>query len=349
MSNLPIIGAVVALLLAITVYANWESTVKELAMVHEAEAVFLGAETNFEKAMESTAPADLKVALQGYTAAAGLLNGLGTFAGWLGQPLKLRCLHRVAAATELLREDHAAVVAGHTALLSEGYCDAVMMDAFDGTEDDQRRQHEACLAPIARGLILFAANPATAEAAFAKVVKRQNTNGSPILTWTTRWQMPDRHVPGLRAQMWWSELEAADALQANAATLSTEFASVLDVSGIEKFHRRRADSWIPVPRDGWGMIHLEEYCFVAADTCALVRKIRGTKDLQGVGYYVLKPGTKLQVRFLFLEDTRVRVRHDVESLACICLKHSICVTSSVWWQSSCLMLPGLKHRILAIQ
>jgi len=202
----------------------------------------------------------------------------------------------------LLREDPVAIVAGHEALMREGYCDAVMADAlFDGSQNDHHRQHEACLAPIARGLVMFAAGPAEAEAAFKNAVEhRSTTSGLQVLTWTTRWQMPDRHVPGLRAQMWWPELEAVEVLRANSAMLSREFALLLaEGEGgpdhiVNKFNRRRADSWIPVPRDGWGMVQLESCCTVAAATCDLVRKIRGTADLQGVGYYLLKPGAKLQ-------------------------------------------------------
>lgn len=208
----------------------------------------------------------------------------------------------------------------------QGYCDAVMEDAlFDGSQNDHHRQHEACLAPIARGLVrkcvcacvrtracacacdcvavmlaadtctyctvdatlhttkvMFAAGPAEAEAAFKNAVEhRSTTSGLQVLTWTTRWQMPDRHVPGLRAQMWWPELEAVEVLRANSAMLSREFALLLaEGEGgpdhiVNKFNRRRADSWIPVPRDGWGMVQLESCCTVAAATCDLVRKIRG--------------------------------------------------------------------------
>lgn len=158
----------------------------------------------------------------------------------------------------------------------QGYCDAVMADAlFDGSQNDHHRQHEACLAPIARGLVrkcvcacvrtracacacdcvavmlaadtctyctvdatlhttkvMFAAGPAEAEAAFKNAVEhRSTTSGLQVLTWTTRWQMPDRHVPGLRAQMWWPELEAVEVLRANSAMLSREFALLLAEGG----------------------------------------------------------------------------------------------------------------------
>ena len=134
---------------------------------------------------------------------------------------------------------------------------------------------------------MFAAGPAEAEAAFKNAVEHRSTSsGLHVLTWTNRWQMPDHHVPGLRAQMWWPELEAAEVLRANSAMLSREFALLLAEGGggsdniVNKFKRRRADSWIPVPRDGWGMVQLEACCSVAAATCDLVRKIRGGSEIR---------------------------------------------------------------------
>eukprot|EP00729_Bicosta_minor_P009701 gene9701-3437_t len=246
MSNRLLAGAAVVLLLAVALYVNDR---EELSIVQDAEAVFTEAEKTFAKTMETASASGMRAALEGYATAAGLLNGLGGFAGWLGQPLRLRVMHRMAAAQELLREDPVAIVAGHEALLRE---------------------------------VMFAAGPAEAEAAFKNAVEhRSTTSGLQVLTWTTRWQMPDRHVPGLRAQMWWPELEAVEVLRANSAMLSREFALLLAEGGggpdhiVNKFNRRRADSWIPVPRDGWGMVQLESCCTVAAATCDLVRKIRG--------------------------------------------------------------------------
>ena len=193
MSSRLLAGAAAVLLLAVALYVNDR---EELRIVQEAEASFAEAEATFANTMESASASGMRAALEGYAAAAGLLNGLAGFAGWLGQPLRLRVMHRMAAAQELLREDPEAIVAGHEALLREvrrtrrgafllnvcrqssrcfhlmlcitflmtlaiycigllqGYCDAVMADAlFDGSPNDHHRQHAACLAPIARGLV----------------------------------------------------------------------------------------------------------------------------------------------------------------------------------------------------
>lgn len=116
MSNRLLAGAAVVLLLAVALYVNDR---EELSIVQDAEAVFTEAEKTFAKTMETASASGMRAALEGYATAAGLLNGLGGFAGWLGQPLRLRVMHRMAAAQELLREDPVAIVAGHEALLRE--------------------------------------------------------------------------------------------------------------------------------------------------------------------------------------------------------------------------------------
>lgn len=228
----------------------------------------------------------------------GLLLGLlRAFAQWLAEPLRLRCLHRVAAAHELLRDDPVAIVAAHSALLRAGYCNAVLAEAFDATDGDRQRQQEACMAPIARGMVLYAASAAEREAAFASATTAwQNADGSPVLRWKTRWQMPDRYVPGLRAQPWWPDLPAVTALKAEAQLLSQEFSAVLaSVGGAEGFQSRRTDAWIPLPREGWGMLPLAAHCTDAKRTCELVEELRGSVDLSGTGYYRLSPGAQLQI------------------------------------------------------
>ena len=132
-------------------------------------------------------------------------------------------------------------------------------------------------------------------------------DGGPALSWTTQLQLPDRHYPGLRAQPLWADLPAAAMLEADFVALAAEFAAVLAaVGGVDAFGRRRADAWIPNPRDGWGMLALEPHCTTAAPaTCALVRLLRGEVEeagpggavgsgLAGVGYYLLRPGATLR-------------------------------------------------------
>ena len=303
---LPVLLVGAALAIAVVV-ASWETAAQELAAVHAAEAAFAESGELWDKAMETTALSDLRAALRGFTGVLALVPGgadddatsgfIHAFARWLAQPLRLRCLHRVAAAHELLRDDPVAVVAGHTALLREGYCEAVLAEATEATDADLRRQHEACLAPIARGMVLFAKSAAERDAAFASATARRNADGSPVLRWTTRWQMPDRYVPGLRSQPWWPELTAAATLSAEAEILSQEFAAVLaslDGAAAGAFTRRRADAWIPLPREGWGMLPLAAHCADAKRTCELVETLRGSADLSGTGYYLLAPGARLQ-------------------------------------------------------
>ena len=295
--------AVVAVLAAVSYHYVGDLASQVLAAVHAAEAVFADSEHLWALGMNSTAPEELRAALRGFDGALALLGGpaersglIAAFGQWLGRPLRLRCLHRVAAARELLRDDDAAIVAGHAALLGEGYCEAMLEDNFDSPPAALREAHQACLAPIARGMVMFAAGPAEAEGAFASALRRKHTDGLSVLSWTTRWQMPDRHLPGLRSQPWWPELPAAAELQRNAAVLSREFELVLAevATGTDHFRRRRADGWIPVPREGWGMLPLEPYCYLAVETCALVSALRDTEDLKGAGFYMLEPGTKLQ-------------------------------------------------------
>ena len=92
--------------------------------------------------------------------------------GWAGRAVAgLNCLHRIAAAQELLRLEPRKIVAGYETLLAEDYCGQVDMDT--GISDDvavvsmsgRVKKHEACLAPIARGVVQFAASAAEAGAA----------------------------------------------------------------------------------------------------------------------------------------------------------------------------------------
>eukprot|EP01043_Picozoa_sp_COSAG02_P026023 COSAG02_NODE_1485_length_12370_cov_6.022144_7_plen_551_part_00 len=298
-------AAATAVLVAVVTHSDY--AVQELARVHTAESEFAHSEALWGRAMETTSKLDLKVALRGYQAVlerlvlvedGGLLLGLlRAFAQWLAEPLRLRCLHRVAAAHELLREDPVAIVAAHAELLRVGYCEAVIAEAFDATDSDRRRQQEACIAPIARGMVLYAASAAERDAAFVSATTAwRNADSSPVLRWKTRWQMPDHFVPGLRAQPWWPDLPAATALKAEAQVLSREFSTVLaSVGGAAGFQSRRTDAWIPLPRKGWGMLPLAAHCMDAKRTCELVEELRGSVDLSGTGYYRLSPGAQLQM------------------------------------------------------
>jgi hypothetical protein len=176
-----------------------------LEALHVAESSFGEAEVLWAQAMHTGSHEGLAHALRGYSNALGLIEepvpaGVGIaqglvrgFAGWLGRPLKLTCLHRSAAAQELLRVNLAEIAGGYEALLREGYCEQLATEAATGqalSTGDLRRQHEACLAPIARGTIQFAASVADAEAAFGRAVRFPGPGGGAALSWTTRWQLP---------------------------------------------------------------------------------------------------------------------------------------------------------------
>ncbi|CAK0835147.1 unnamed protein product [Prorocentrum cordatum] len=189
MRRVPICCALVALLAALAKvrYSHVDARQK-IRVVQLAEARWVSAEELWAAAMSSADRDGLREALRGFEvalagtapppAAAPLAD---RFAAWLGGPLRLRCLHRVAAGRELLRDSLAAVVSGHAALLREGYCEAALADASGEGRASQaglRAQHTACLAPIARGLVMFAADEAEAQESFARVTALRHADGS---------------------------------------------------------------------------------------------------------------------------------------------------------------------------
>jgi aspartate beta-hydroxylase len=260
---------------------------------------------------------------------------------WLARPLRLRSLHRVAAARELLRDDKQMIpmiAHAHRQLLAENYCIEMLDEAMAQMDYGQqmgKKQYQKCIAPIARGTILFAPTEVEADAAFAKALLLNGPfdGDESILTWTSRWQLPDHHIPGLKAMPWWMDHPAIAVLEAKFEMLAAEFLEALqweaqfrevlsstgqldkEANAATGFTRRRADAWIPKPKNGWGMLPLivngkeegSKRC-ISPGTCALVRQLRnetdnkqgsdrgdGNGDLSGVGYYMLKPGTHLQV------------------------------------------------------
>ena len=263
-----------------------------LAAVHAAEDGFAAAEEHWRRGLAAEDDAALRLALRGYEAVLGSspalaprrrqLSGVGAGAGtgapsaagamalwfgrWAARPLMLRVLHRQAAALELLRDNHTALAAAHAALLAEGYCDELLAEQQGQGGDaaqpelqrpDAGREYEKCVAPLARGTVLFAGSPEAAEAAFGVALGlRRPGSGRSALSWVTRWQLPDQHTPGLVARAWWPDHPAAAALEAEFGTIRAEFEALLAQSSPTQFTRRRADAWIPRPRDGWGMLPL---------------------------------------------------------------------------------------------
>ena len=335
----------------------WKEFTMQFKSIHIAENAIEQADVLWQRALASDETATLREALEQYSSFSlggsiqsneTYVSGGGIFARvmiWLVRPLRLRALHRVAAARELLRGDaqpgqsdaKQLVLIGnaHRQLLKEKYCDEMVSEAMAdlqiGKQID-RKNYQKCLAPIARGTIIFASGEAEAAAAFfdAKLLPGPFGEGT-ALTWTSRWQLPDHHVPGLKAQPWWMELPAVASLEAQFDALAIEFQQVLSSVGGEQmatamlFQRRRADAWIAQPKEGWGMMPLtvpekdktsdKKRC-VAPVACELVKQIRkaaqdantdkfstisseqddqGEADLAGVGYYMLQPGTRLQV------------------------------------------------------
>lgn len=149
------VAAAAAALIAI-VGRSVELGAMQLATVHAAEASFANAEQLWGAAMLGGGPVELHIALEafdgvldamkeaGLTAAAegGLLGGMiSFFVQWVGRPLRLRCLHRVAAAHELLREQPAAIVAAHQELIDESYCEEVVAEMLEASDETATSGH----------------------------------------------------------------------------------------------------------------------------------------------------------------------------------------------------------------
>lgn len=265
-----IVAAVVAFAAACIAALNALSPhLKEIATGEQQNEA---ADKRWERAFANEDEGALRNALQGYERVLRLsvlqpedgLDGLTLgFARWLARPLRLRCLRRIAAARELLRDDMELIVRAHAAVIREGYCEAVEEDIGVAlSEWHPARDFASCQAPHARGMILFAPSPADAEAAFeAALLWTRPSDGSRALTWTTRWQLPDRHVSGLRASAWWPSHPAVAMLEAAFPTIVAEYEQLLEsqpsvADGQATFGRRRSDAWIAAPREGWGMVPL---------------------------------------------------------------------------------------------
>merc|ERR1712166_926628 len=151
-------------------------------------------------------------------------------------------MHRVAAILELLRQDSALIAHAHQQLLDDGYC----TDLLEGFTSRRHWHYEACIAPIARGTIRFAAGKAEADAAFGLALQLAGViTAAPALSWTSRLQLPDHHTTGLAAKPWWPQLAAVAALESSSEMLLAEFERVFAAEGgADAFARRRADSWI---------------------------------------------------------------------------------------------------------
>ena len=269
----------------------------------------------WQQGLSSEDPVSLREALQGYQmtleraalakqptvdSVATALSG--AFAVFLARPLRLHCMHRVAAIRELLRQDSALIAHAHQQLLDDGYC----TDLLEGFTSRRQWHYEACIAPIARGTIQFAAGKAEADAAFDLALQLAGVTAvAPALSWTSRLQLPDHHTAGLAAKPWWPQLAAVAALETSSKMLLAEFKRVFATEGGgDAFARRRADSWIADPQLGWGMLPIvrEGRC-IAPQTCSFVQQLRSAPrargsskdDLSGVGYYLLRPGAWLHL------------------------------------------------------
>jgi hypothetical protein len=231
------LGVVTTVVAALAAQQLWTCGSGQLHVLAAAEKSYARAESMWRGAMEQADRQQLQAALRTYqqalsnasapdqprpriqeSAAAGCTVMAAripvvAFVRWLARPLRLRCWHRIAAAQELLREEEprGIIATSYEKLLGDGYCGEVVADAAAGSSASAvalHRVHVACLAPIARGTVMFAASPAEADAAFARAVQVPGQVSPRALSWTTRWQLPDRHTPGLKAQPWWSELAA---------------------------------------------------------------------------------------------------------------------------------------------
>ena len=323
--------------------------------IRTAEDASEAADQAWERGMAGEDAVALHEALHSYEHALELASlgasapssNVATFAQWLVRPLRLRCMRRIAAGRELLQaeSEHAQIVEAHAALLREDYCGAV--EGETGvflSEWHPEFAYASCLAPHARGTILFAPTESEAEANFERAIALTTPQGAPALTWTTRWQLPDRHTPGLAASAWWAEHPAVRSLEDAYPKLLDEFDALRrqPTEGGGRgggFSRRRSDAWIAQPREGWSMRPLwsaregasagEAGRCIAPVACALVRELRGpplvdarrsareraladgldagleadadglgaeglqAAELDGAGYYLLAPGTRL--------------------------------------------------------
>jgi hypothetical protein len=310
-----------------------------LPMVAAAEDLFDAAELDWQRAITAENASHLRVALDMYEQCIALQRGnvltvptlrreaptgpASAFVGWLVQPLRLRVLHRIAAASELLRMPSERIVQAHAALIAEGYCAEVHAERpSDGAHATSL--YARCLAPLARGTILFASSASEATSAFAAAQRMLSPHGGVALTWTSRWQLPDRHVPGLRARPWWDDHPAIRALEANYEALLGELDALSATEDGGGFTRRRGDAWQAAPKEGWGTWPLlgasaqagraRRHCAIATLTCSLMGELHAGRSAgqtdpsaavtadalaahaaphAGAGYYRLLPGTRL--------------------------------------------------------
>ena len=197
-----------------------------VALIASAEELFDGAEEQFAAAMAAESEDRLRAALasfEGCLALAALSGDASVpaeIARWLARPLRLRAMHRVAAARELLHESPRRIAEAHAALIDEGYCQSLHDEA-----SLDRAVYARCLAPHARGTIAFAASPAEADRAFAAATSLTLPQGGAALTWTSRWQLPDHHTPGLTARPWWDAHPAVAALESHYGAALADCAS----------------------------------------------------------------------------------------------------------------------------
>jgi hypothetical protein len=240
--------AVLVMLVAV-LFQFWEASTVQFAVLHEAEAAIEEADAVWQQALGTEDVDGLGEALRQYEhllAAPPLMVGApngadesrfaaiaGSVFSWLARPLRLRSLHRVAAGRELLRDEHQLplIANAHNQLLQENYCKEMLDDATAQLPFGEQLGHQhytKCVAPIARGTVIFAPSDAESEKAFAQAINLPGAYGvGKALTWTSRWQLPDNHVPGLKAQPWWGDHPAVAALEANFEALAAEFVDVL--------------------------------------------------------------------------------------------------------------------------
>ena len=272
--------------LAISIGLVWYAVAPEIAAIRKAEALVESADRAWELAFADESISELRSVLNVYERLLRLGPmsqgvGLRSFSHWIVRPLRFRCLHRVAITRGLLREDPPPIILqAHATLLEEGFCAESMLDS-GGASDEQPalREYEACVAPLARGLILFAAGPIEAEAAFKEVMQLSGPGGVAALSWTSRLQLPDRHSAGLLAHPWWTDLPAVASLEAAFPYLLEEFEAaqmLLAYAARDVFTRRRENMWVAVPKTGWGRRVVN--CTTATATCKLIQQAQKLEE-----------------------------------------------------------------------
>lgn len=279
------VSALVAAALALA-YAAFNTIAPELAALREAEASVESASQAWELAVSTEAETELQHALELFERSLQLAllgpstsaDSLSAFFHWLALPMRLSCLYHLATASMLLNKENAVVLQAHKAMLQEGYCDLELRG------ESTRREYAACIAPLARATVLFAATPSEADVAFDQALLLLGPDGRPALSWTSRLQLPEHHTPSLVANPWWAGHPAVEMLEAAYPEILAEFdsdpraqagrAGGGDEAAATSYIRRRVDAFVATPTVGWGRVTAN--CTSAPVTCAMVKRLQPT-------------------------------------------------------------------------